>query len=166
MPPAFPAAAARGLICRPMADADLPFVASLYASTRTEEVAATGWPPAMRQAFLKQQHEAQHRHYRNLHPAADWLIVERAGTPIGRVYLDESDGDLRLIDVSLLPAARGAGLGGALIADLMDHARAGAKTLSLHVARTNAGARRLYERLGFRRIAPEGEAYDLLEWRP
>jgi ribosomal protein S18 acetylase RimI-like enzyme len=147
-----------------MADADLAFVANLYASTRAEEVAATGWPPSAQQAFLAQQHEAQHRHYRSLHPAADWLIVERAGTPIGRLYLDDSGEELRLIDISLLPEERGAGLGRALIADLMTYAQASAKPLSLHVARTNEGARRLYARLGFRRVAAEGESHDLLEW--
>jgi ribosomal protein S18 acetylase RimI-like enzyme len=149
-----------------MAEADLPFVAALYASTRAEEVAATGWPPAMQQAFLAQQHEAQHRHYRQVHPDADWLIVEQAGEPIGRLYLDEREDGLRLIDISLLPARRGTGLGTALIADLMDHCRGRGKAVSLHVAKNNPAARRLYWRLGFRRIADQGELHELMAWRP
>ena len=36
-----------GIAYRPMTDDDLPFVAALYASTRAEEVAPTGWPPEM-----------------------------------------------------------------------------------------------------------------------
>jgi ribosomal protein S18 acetylase RimI-like enzyme len=165
VPPAFEAAAALGLTLRPMAEADMDFVALLYAMTRSEEVAATGWPPAMQQAFLAQQHEAQHRHYRSLHPDADWLIVEQGGEAIGRLYIDEGEGGIRLIDVSLLPLARGDGLGTALVTDLIAHARAAGKTLSLHVARNNPAAKRLYLRLGFRRVADEGALYELLEWK-
>jgi ribosomal protein S18 acetylase RimI-like enzyme len=166
VPPAFEAAAALGLTLRPMAAADLDFIALLYATTRSEEVAATGWPPAMQQAFLAQQNEAQHRHYREVHPDADWLIVEQAGEPIGRLYLDEREDEVRLIDISLLPVCRGAGLGTALIAGLMDHGRGRGKAVSLHVAKNNPAARRLYWRLGFRRIADEGALYELMAWRP
>ena len=62
MPPPLRAAAEFGLSYRPMDDGDLPFVAELYASTRREEVAQTGWPAEMQEAFLRQQHEAQHSH--------------------------------------------------------------------------------------------------------
>ena len=44
MPPPLSAAVAFGISYRPMIEDDLPFVADLYASTRAEEVAATGWP--------------------------------------------------------------------------------------------------------------------------
>lgn len=163
MPP-FAAAAALGLSLRPMADEDLPFVAALYASTRADELAATGWPAAAQQAFLAQQHDAQHRHFRSAHPDADWLIVERDGEPAGRLYLDESEAEVVLIDISLIPARRGAGLGGALIADLISHAGTSGKPVSLHVARTNPGARRLYLRLGFRPVGDDG-MYEAMEWR-
>ncbi|HYN46117.1 MAG TPA: GNAT family N-acetyltransferase, partial [Allosphingosinicella sp.] len=103
MPPPFEGAAALGLTLRPMTDEDLPFVADLYASTRAEEFAAVGWPPEALRAFLAQQHDAQHRQYRRAHPDAAWLIVERGGAPAGRLYLDESESELRLLDISLLP---------------------------------------------------------------
>jgi hypothetical protein len=84
MPPPVAAAAAFGISYRAETDDDLPFVAALYATTRAEEVAATGWPPAMQAAFLEQQHRAQRRHYRAAHPQGEWLLIERAGEPIGR----------------------------------------------------------------------------------
>ena len=93
MPPPIRAAGQFAITYRPMVEAqDLPFVAELYASTRREEVAQTGWPPEMQEAFLRQQHEAQHSHY-SLHFAeAEWLIVERGGEAIGRLYLrDDPD---------------------------------------------------------------------------
>lgn len=162
MPPPLKAAAALGIGYRPMTDEDLPFVSELFASTRAEEVAATGWPPEMQRAFLEQQHRAQHRHYRQVNPEGEWLIVERGGAPIGRLYLNESDGGLHLIDISLLPGARGAGLGGAIMADLMADAAARARPITLYVEKFNP-ARRLYLRLGFEAVE-DGGVHERMVW--
>jgi ribosomal protein S18 acetylase RimI-like enzyme len=145
MPPPVAAAAAFGISYREMTDADLPFVAALYATTRAEEVAATGWPPAMQAAFLEQQHRAQHSHYRITYPQGEWLLIERGGELVGRLYLAEELGQLIIVDISLLPAARGGGLGTAILTDVLARET---RPVSLHVQRTNR-ARRLYERLGF-----------------
>jgi GNAT superfamily N-acetyltransferase len=128
-----------------MTDADLPFVAALYATTRADELAATGWPEAMQAAFLAQQHRAQHAHYRGTWPGGEWLIIERASAAIGRLYLAEELGKRLIVDISLLPEARGAGLGTAILADLL---AAETMPVELHVQRFNP-ARRLYERFGF-----------------
>jgi len=164
MPPPIEAAAAFGMAYRPMTDADMPFVAALFASTRADEVAATGWPPEMQSAFLDQQHRAQHQHYRNVYLGAEWLIIERGADAIGRLYLDESDADLHLIDISLVPEQRGAGLGGAILADLLALAAAKGKAVSLYVEKFNP-AQRLYRRLGFTVMEDQG-VYDRMEWRP
>ena len=164
MSPPIRRAAAFAVSYRPLAEADLPFLAALYASTRAEEVAATAWPEEMQRAFLDHQFRAQHNHYQGHYPAASWLVVEAAGAPIGRLYLDDRDGDLHLIDISLVPERRGGGIGTAIMADLLDWARAGGKTMTLYVEPPNP-ARRLYERFGF---TPEGEAgvYEMMVWRP
>lgn len=148
-----------------MADEDMPFVAALYASTRADEFAAIGWPPATLQAFLAQQHDAQHRHFRSAYRDADWLIVERGGEPVGRLYVDDGETDLRLLDISLLPPCRGAGLGSALIADLISHAGGSGKPVSLQVAKSNPAARRLYLRLGFHPVGDDG-VYEAMEREP
>ena len=145
MPPPVAAAAAFDISYRAMTDGDLPFVAALYATTRAGEMAATGWPPEMQAAFLEQQHRAQHASYRGAWPEGEWLLIERGGEPIGRLYLARQDDMLLLIDISLLPAARGAGLGSAILSDLL----AGeTRPVQLHVERSNR-ARQLYARLGF-----------------
>ena len=163
MPPPLRAAAAFGIAYRPMTDDDLPFVAELYASTRAEEVAATGWPPEVQSAFLRQQHEAQHRHYQAHYPAAEWLIVEQAGQAVGRLYLAAWDDSIRVIDISLVAASRGSGLGGAIMSDVIEQARGRSGSVSIHVEKNNP-ARRLYRRLGFALVADKG-VYDLMEWR-
>ena len=147
-----------------MTDADLPFVATLYASTRREELAATGWPQEMQDAFLHQQHEAQHAFYRATYDGAEWLIIERDGAAVGRLYRVIWPREIRVIDISLLPEARGAGIGGAILGAIQDEARGIGKTVSIHVEKNNR-ARQLYLRLGFAVIEDKG-VYDLMEWRP
>jgi|SRR5687768_16369937 len=161
MPPPLRAAAEFEISYRPMSEDDLPFVAELYASTRREEVARTGWPAEMQEAFLKQQHEAQHSHYSVHFAEGEWLIVEREGEAIGRLYLNEEAERLHIVDISLVPGSRGMGIGGAILRDVLDQAKdLGKKGVSIHVEKVNP-ARRLYERLGF---APGEDLgiYDLL----
>jgi GNAT superfamily N-acetyltransferase len=164
MPPPLRAAARLGVSYRAAADADLAFVASVYASTRIEEVAATGWPMEMQQQFLALQADAQHRHYQRTYPDAEWLVIERDGKPIGRLYIEEWPSQFRLIDISLLPEGRGQGVGGAILSDLCEAAAAAGKALTIHVERNNP-AMSLYLRLGFAKIDEHG-IYDLMEWRP
>ena len=164
MPPPLNAAARLGVTARPMTDDDLPFVAALYASTRAEELAPLPWPDENKRAFLEQQHRAQHAHYRAHYADADWLILEREGHPIGRLYLDEWREQLRVIDISLAAEARGEGIGGAILADIIAAAGTAGKGVSIHVEKTNP-ARHLYERLGFELVEDKG-VYDLMAWRP
>jgi ribosomal protein S18 acetylase RimI-like enzyme len=162
MPPPVAAAAAFGITYRTMTDGDLPFVAALYATTRADEVAATGWPAATQAAFLEQQHRAQHSHYRAAYPGGEWLLIERGGEPIGRLYLAEELGQLLVVDISLLPAARGGGLGTAILRDVL----AGEKRpVMLHVQRTNR-ARRLYERLGFEPVEEQAVYVKMIRRAP
>lgn len=163
-PPPLRAAAPLGVTYRDMTDADLPFVAALYASTRAEEVAATGWPPEMQAAFLQQQHQAQHAHYRRHYADAAWLIIQHHGTDAGRLYLDHGADDLGVIDISLVPAARGQGIGGAVLRDVLAMAAGSGRAVGIHVEKNNP-ARRLYDRLGFAMAEDKG-VYDYLVARP
>lgn len=164
MPPPIHSAASFGIAYRPEADSDRPFTAALYASTRAEEVAQSGWPAEMQSAFLLQQFEAQHSHYRLHYPKAEWLIVEREGMPIGRLYLEEWSREIRIIDISIAAECRGAGIGGAILEDVIADGGARDKAVSIHVEKNNP-ARRLYERLGFAVIEDKG-VYDLMERPP
>jgi ribosomal protein S18 acetylase RimI-like enzyme len=145
-----------------MTDDDLAFVGALYASTREHEFAPLGWPAEQLRSFLAQQHELQHLHYRSHYPEADSLILEQAGEPVGRLYIEQRADALHLIDLALMPQLRGRGIGGAILADLIAAARAAGRKVSLQVVHHNP-ARRLYERLGFRTVEDVG-AYLRMEW--
>jgi ribosomal protein S18 acetylase RimI-like enzyme len=164
MPPPLKAASGFGISYRRFSDDDLPFVTDLYASTRREEVAMTGWPADFQEQFLAQQAAAQHSHYSIHFADAEWLIIERDGEAIGRLYLRETADDLHIIDIALLPDSRGRGLGGAILEDVLDQARGLGRAVTIHVERNNP-ARSLYERLGFE-VVEEGDVYDLLRARP
>ncbi|WP_246135735.1 GNAT family N-acetyltransferase [Mesorhizobium intechi] len=150
-----------GLTFRPMTDADLPFLARVYASTRAEELAVTGWTEAQKTAFLDMQFRAQHAHYVKHYPNADWLLVRSGAEDIGRLYIERWPSQHRVIDIAFLPAYRRKGLGAALLGDLIDEARAVGKAVSVHVEKNNP-AMQLYLRLGFT-VAEDKGVYDLME---
>jgi GNAT superfamily N-acetyltransferase len=164
MPPPPRAAGELGISFRPFTAGDLPFVAELYASTRRWEVALTGWPLDVQEAFLAQQHEAQHSHYALHYSAGEWLIIERDGEPIGRMYLHEVADALNIVDISLVASCRAKGIGGAILRDVIDEAHGRGQAVSIHVEKNNP-ARRLYGRLGFTVVADQG-VYDLMRADP
>jgi ribosomal protein S18 acetylase RimI-like enzyme len=153
----------RGIAFRAIVDADLSFLAGLYASIREQELAPVPWSDEAKLAFLADQFAQQHRYYQNNYVGADFLLVLRGDAPIGRVYVYRSAGEIRLMDIALIDAERGRGLGTSLLAELMDEARADSAEITLHVEPNNPACR-LYERLGFRLIENRG-VYLFLGWR-
>ena len=153
-----------GLTFRPIADADLPFLARLYASTRAEELAAAPWTDEQKAAFLDMQFRAQHSHYQQYYPKADWLVTMRGGEDVGRLYIERWTKEHCIIDIAFLPEHRGKGLGAALMRDLMDEAASVGKGVSIHVEKFKP-ALRLYRRLGFVTEEDKG-VYDLMRWTP
>ena len=147
-----------------MTDDDLPFLTEVYASTRDEEMRMAPWSEQEKEAFLRSQFDFQHRYYREHYPACEFLIMERAGTRIGRLYVDRWPDQIRIVDISLVPEARGAGIGGAMMQQLLAEGEAQRLPVTIHVE-VNNPARRLYERLGFRDGESNG-VYTLMRWTP
>ncbi len=150
---------------RPIRTADFPFLQQVYASTRREEVdQLVDWTEQQKEDFLAQQFHAQHTFYQQQFAAAEYLVVLLDGKPAGRLYIDRRPDEIRLIDIALLPAFRGRGIGSALLKDLLDEGRRAGKPVRIHVEQFNP-ALRLYERLGFRKIGDTG-VYYFMEWEP
>ena len=118
-------AAQAGLTFRRITDADLPFLARVYASTRAEELAVvTSMTHTQKAEFLAAQFHLQHAHYQKYYPEADWLVTMRGGEDVGRLYLERWPSQHRIIDIAFLPEHRGKGYGEPLLRDLMDEAAA------------------------------------------
>jgi GNAT superfamily N-acetyltransferase len=149
---------------RPAGPDDAEFLYRVYANTRYQELAPLGWAAEQVEAFLRMQFRAQDTHYRQHYPSAAFDVVVVGGVPAGRLYTDRWADQIRVIDISLLPEFRGAGVGTALFARVMAEAAATGRRVSIHVEAFNP-ARRLYERLGFVRRDGTG-IYDLMEWTP
>jgi len=153
-----------GYRLRPETDADMPFLLALYGSTRANELAQLShWPDAEKQAFVAQQFDAQRRHYRTHFPNCGFDVIERHGVPMGRLYLDRRVTQLHIIDIALLPAARGAGTGTAILTALIEMAQRADLGLGIFVEQFNP-ALSLYRRLGFAEIGDTG-VYLEMEWR-
>jgi ribosomal protein S18 acetylase RimI-like enzyme len=141
---------------RPARDGDLDFLRRLYRSFRAGEMALVPWSEAAKDAFLDDQFRLQHHHFTTVYADADFLLVEQAGAPIGRLYLQRGEDGLRVVDIGLLPEFRRQGLGRTLMEwVLREAAEARAPKISLHVLPQNLPARRLYERLGFEVVSEE-----------
>jgi len=115
---------------------------------RRDELAPVPWPAEAKAAFLADQFRLQHQHYTTHFAAAELLLISRGDTSIGRVYLFRTPSEIRVMEISLLEAEHGQGLGGAILRGVLDEADAAGLEVTLHVEPYNR-ARRLYERLGF-----------------
>lgn len=143
---------------RPVQTEDDEFLLNLYISTRMEEVAGFGWPPAQQAAFLRMQFMAQKKSYDAAYVGVEHQIIVINSQPAGRIMVFRTDSQIHLVDISLLPEFRGIGIGSVLIKGLLSEGLASGRSVTLQVEKTNIGAHRLYDRLGFV-LTSEDEMY-------
>lgn len=166
-PPAFTMPAAllsEGYALRPETDADIPFLAALFASTREQELAVVPWTNEQKSAFLDGQFRAQRHHYRTYNSGCAFDVIEHCGAPVGRLYLEPEPPRFYVVDIALMPDWRGRGLGTAILTAVIACAREGGRSVGIMVEKFNP-AMRLYRRLGFTDVADHG-VYQEMEWRP
>lgn len=149
---------------RPFSPEYQDFLFQLYASTRQQEIAAFGWPPAQQEAFLRMQFNVRERSYESAYPEPDHrLIFDDQSRPIGRMLLAWHPDHVSLVDIALLPEYRGHGIGTQLLRELLADSDKKTLAVRLQVLRTNPAAR-LYERLGFTRTG-EDQMYYQMEYK-
>ena len=152
---------ARGMSVRDEHEDDIPFLSALYASTRADELAMLPWPDEQKAAFLAQQFAAQRHHYRTQIDRCAFLVLEQAGVPIGRLYLETRQANLHIVDIALVPEWRCHGIGTVIVAEIIKQAGRLRKGVSLFVEPDNP-ASFLYDRLGFIPV-DHGEVYMEME---
>jgi len=149
---------------RPATDDDRVFLLEVYAGTRAEELAQVPWDDGQKRAFVEMQFHAQASHYRDARPEATYDVILADGEPVGRLIVDRAQPELHIVDIALLPTARGRGIGGELLGRLLEEADADGRDVSIYVELQNR-ARSLYERLGFEEVERDG-VYALMRRRP
>ncbi len=71
---------------RPVEPGDEELLHRVYASTRQEELAQTGWSEEQKASFLRMQFDAQSRHYREHYAGAEFSVILADDRPVGRLY--------------------------------------------------------------------------------
>lgn len=148
---------------RPATEADQPFLHHLYASTRPPSQ-LRGCDTAAEALLLRTQCLAQQTHWRSQYPGADITIIVQHEQPVGRLYVYFSEHEMRLVDLSLLPAFRGRGIGKGLLRGLQAHGERLGLPVRLHVTLGNP-AQRLCQRCDFLFTGIDG-GHAVLEWQP
>jgi ribosomal protein S18 acetylase RimI-like enzyme len=143
---------------RAITNIDFPFLKKAYRSTREHELASTGWTEEEKSNFTDFQFNAQHAHYSNAYKGAEFNIIEWNKKDIGRLYLWETESEIRIVDITLLPEYRKRGIGTKILNDLIKKSNKTCKKLNIHVEYNNP-ALKLYERLGFKKIDDTGVYY-------
>lgn len=133
---------------RPVGPDDYDFLVQVYGSTRAEELALVPWSTEQQQAFIRAQFAAQQDHYAKKYPTASHDIIVANDRPVGRLYVARLEQEIRIIDITLLPGERNAGIGSFLIKQLLDEAGRSKKITRIYVEEFNPSLR-LFERLGF-----------------
>jgi len=147
---------------RPVQPDDVSFLLLLYASTRADELALVPWTDEQRHAFVSMQFSAQQDHYLKQYPQAIHDIVVVDERPIGHLYVARLEHEMRIIDLTIVPEQRNAGVGSFLLRRLLDEASLAAKAVRIYVEDFNPSLR-LFERLGFKPVDQAG-MHLLLEW--
>ncbi|MDA0632494.1 ribosomal protein S18-alanine N-acetyltransferase [Nonomuraea sp. MCN248] len=129
-----------------MTEGDLPEVMAIERATFPLDA----WSEGMMRGELADQPRT--RHY--VVAVADDVIVGYAGVAVAS---DQAD----VQTIAVLEAHRAAGVGAAMLDELLAEARRrGAREIFLEVREDNPVARRLYERFGFERIGVRRRYYD------
>ncbi|MBU59695.1 MAG: GNAT family N-acetyltransferase [Alcanivorax sp.] len=153
-----------GLTLRPARTSDAAFLRELYAATRGD---LSLLPDAeLAASLIDLQFNAQTEGYGRDFPDAMHFIIGLHQDRIGRLILDFSAGRVHVVDLSLIPAARGQGHGASLLRAMQRTAERVAAPVMLAVDRDNPGARDLYARLGFRSEGARGDFHEALVWWP
>ena len=140
---------------RDASDEDAAFLLEVYATTRANELALVPWDSDQKEAFLKFQFDAQHASYHERFPEASYNIILQDDEPIGRLYVLREDEAIRILDITVLPRYRNAGIGASLIRELLTEGGQTGKPVSIWVEYFNPSIH-LFERLGFSRVQEDG----------
>jgi ribosomal protein S18 acetylase RimI-like enzyme len=146
------------ILFRPITEKDMDFLFHVYASTRLEEMAATGWDEDQVESFLIMQFKLQHSQYIQNYPGASFNLILAGYIPAGRLYVERKKDRLHIIDIALLPQFRRQGTGSNILKGLIEAADAMGRMMSLYVEMNNP-ILPYYRTLGLREIELRGIYY-------
>jgi ribosomal protein S18 acetylase RimI-like enzyme len=147
---------------RAAVEADNDLLLEIFESARPD-FALLPLAPHAKSQLVAQQRRAQLLHYATAFPGAQYFVIEADGVAAGQLILWQDETQLRVVDVALLRAHRGRGLGTVLMTQLQRQAMKARLPLQLAVWGWNDDALRFYRRLGFKQT-DEDAGYLQLRW--
>jgi ribosomal protein S18 acetylase RimI-like enzyme len=150
---------------RPAAENDRGFLLDLLADTLQDLLETLTLDAEKMKNFIHLQFCGREAAWNSQFPRAEDQIILlcESETPVGRLMVDRSGQEIRLVDIALISMVRGGGIGTRLIRSLQDEAARSARPLQLCVQRENP-ALRLYQKLGFREVG-RTEVNVEMEWK-
>lgn len=139
----------------PVVPSDKPLLFEIYASSRTEELQFVPWTDEQKHAFLQSQFQAQHDYYLSEYPDGSFNLIKINDASAGRLYTTESGGEIRIIDITLLPEFRNQGIGTRLISDILEDGTTKHKPVTICLETYNR-SQNLFSRLGFTCVSNDG----------
>lgn len=133
------------VVRRPETPADGEFLNHLIADVISAEWGAAEWPEALRTQLLAMQCEGRRR----AAEGSESSILTVNGIDAGWMAIQRLPEEVRLVEIMIDARFQGQGVGSHLVRELLSEAKGLGVPLRLYVNRTNAGAVRFYERLGF-----------------
>ena len=143
---------------RPVEEKDTAFIEVVYRTTREIELNYTNWSEHQKDAFISMQSAAQLADYKTKCPDAIFQVIIYNKKDVGRFFTCETENDIHLLDISLLPEFTGKGIGTSLLRRLIQRSNKVQKKISLHVEPSNP-ALKWYQELGFIHIKDNGRFY-------
>jgi ribosomal protein S18 acetylase RimI-like enzyme len=149
------------LTLRPIVNEDIDILKAVYQASRAWEQALFGFDDVQWLAFIEQQFQLQHHHYRSHYPEANFDCVLQNEIAIGRLYVDHGATTIQLMDINLLPQFQQQGIGTHLLLQLIEEAEQSQKSLRAYVEENNH-ARAWYAKHGFSEVSQHAP-YILIE---
>ena len=143
---------------RPVEEKDAAFIEAVYRTTREAELHLTNWSEHQKNAFISMQSAAQLADYKTKCPGARFQVIIYNKKDAGRFFTCETENDIRLLDITILPEFTGKGIGTNLLHRLIQRSTKVQKKISLYVL-ASSPAIKLYQRLGFIHIKSNGLYY-------
>lgn len=141
---------------RAQVESDLSFLQDVVGRVVAQELGAADWPEPIRTQVLAFQTRA--RLGSNSGGALSQIILSD-GAPVGWLATRATESELRIVDIVVAPEHQGRGIGASVLELVKGLAAKSNRSVGLHVNQTNEGAIRLYQRLGFRILGPDGPQY-------
>jgi GNAT superfamily N-acetyltransferase len=132
-----PQGSERAITLRSFSPSDEPFVLELYASTRSDEMAMVPWSDEQRRMFVETQFKAQLDHYQHSFPDATHDVILKNDQPVGRVYVERLQNEISILDITVLPKQRNAGIGSHLIRVMLEEATRENKNVGIYIESFN-----------------------------